>query len=110
MKIFALVYRSICLNVVCDDEFEAAIKQHFCRSEKIISASSKKPTYTLVVTAHIRTIDGIYHKMVDKWFNYSTLDCWIDNDKKLAISPTSMRIVIQIKRIALFLPHWNWHN
>lgn len=83
MKNFALVYRSICLNIVCDDEFEDVIKQHFCSSEKIISTSSKNPTYTIVVTAHIRTIDGIYHKMVDKWFNYSTLDCWIDNVKKI---------------------------
>lgn len=83
MKNFALVYRSICLNVACDDEFEDVIKQHFCGSKKIISTSSKNPTYTIVVTAHIRTIDGIYHKMVDKWFNYSTLDCWIDNVKKI---------------------------
>ena len=83
MKNFALVYRSICLNVVCDDEFEDVIKQHFCGSKKIISTSSKNPTYTIMVTAHIRTIDGIYHKMVDKWFNYSTLDCWIDNVKKI---------------------------
>lgn len=82
MKNFALVYRNICLNVVCDDELEIVIKQHFCNSEKIISKSLEKPTYTLIVTAHIRTIDGIYHKMVDKWFNYSTLDCWIDNSKK----------------------------
>lgn len=83
MKNFALVYRNICLNVVCDDEFEDVIKQHFCGSKKIISTSSKNPTYTIIITAHIRTIDGIYHKMVDKWFNYSTLDCWIDNVKKI---------------------------
>lgn len=82
MKKFALIYRSICLNVICDDEFENVIKQHFCNSQRIIYTSPENPTYTIMITAHIRTIDGNYHKMVDKWFNYSTLDCWIDNNKK----------------------------
>ena len=83
MKTFALVHRNVCLNVICDDEFENVIKEHFCKSTKLIFENSKSPTYTLCVTAQIRTIDGIYHKMVDKWFNYSTLDCWIDNSKRI---------------------------
>lgn len=80
MKNFALFYRDIYLNIVCDDEFENIIKQHFCNSKKIISKSSKKPTYTLIISSITKNIDGIHHKKVDKWFNGSTLDCWINND------------------------------
>ena len=36
MKTFALVHRNVCLNVICDDEFENVIKEHFCKSTKLI--------------------------------------------------------------------------
>lgn len=82
MKKFALVYRNIYLNIVCEDEFENVIKQHFCNSNKIILNSSSVPTYTLIVTSHIKVTNCTYYKMVDKWFNYSSMDCWIDDHKK----------------------------
>jgi len=83
MKTFAIVHRNIYLKVLCDVEFENVIKQHLLGSVKINSIITRVPTYTLVVTNSPYSTTGIYHQMIYRWFNYSTLDCWIDNTKKL---------------------------
>lgn len=83
MKEFGVVHRKICLKVICQDEYENIIKQHFWGNANIIYNLLEEPTYTLIVSNKLSSPKGVYHKMVDKWFNYSTLDCWIDNSRKI---------------------------
>ena len=83
MKEFGIVHREIYLKIICQDEYEIVIKQHFKGNINIIYNISHEPTYTLIVSNNINKANGIYHKMIDKWFNYSSLDCWIDNNQRL---------------------------
>lgn len=81
MREFDLVYRDIKLRVICDSYIENIVKDHFANHLEFREPNGS-PTYTLIVTENALKIGGQYYKMVDKWFDNATLDCYIDNTNK----------------------------
>lgn len=81
MNSFDIVYGDIRLRIICDSDITPIIKKHFF-NHKIIEASSVEPTYTLILSSEQIDISGNHYKMVDKWFDNASLDCYINNDIK----------------------------
>ncbi len=81
MREFDLVYRDIKLRVICDSYIENIVKDHFANHLEFKNPSGS-PIYTLIVTEKLLKLNGQYYKMVDKWFDNATLDCYIDNTNK----------------------------
>lgn len=79
---FDLVYRNIRLRVVCCKYIEELIKKHF-QSHIIFEEVNNEATYSLIISDNILKPRGNYYKMIDKWFDNATLDCYIDNKSKI---------------------------
>lgn len=82
MKEFDLVYRNIRLRIICDEYMESLIKIHFMNHINF-EESTNKPSYTLIISDKLLKVSGEHYKMVDKWFDNATLDCYIDNKDKI---------------------------
>lgn len=81
MKTFCLVYNDISLLITCDEYMEELIKHHFL-NHALIFTDYPNPTYKLIISDNLKKISGTHYKMVDKWFDNATLDCFIDNTSK----------------------------
>lgn len=78
MKIFDIIYNEICLRIICEPQFENMIKNHLY-GHAIFEEPQGNATYTLYISENKIIKPGLYQKIVDKWFNYATADCYIDN-------------------------------
>lgn len=83
MEILDLIYNDIILRVKCDEKTTRLIKNHFTNYAKINNKNCKNPTYTLNFFNKRQEIDGEHYKMIDKWFNNATLDCYLDNKNRV---------------------------
>lgn len=79
---FDIIYRNIHLRICCNGEYENIIKNSFL-NHVIISEAVGTPTYTLVISQNITNYSGNHYKLVDKWLDNATLDCYIDNTNRI---------------------------
>lgn len=82
MEEFDLVYKNIRLRVECDKYIEKLVNDHLL-NHITFNKSNEIPTYSIVIGDNIKNTHGLYYRMVDKWFNNATLDCYIDNKNKI---------------------------
>lgn len=82
MSEFDIVYKNIKLRVLCDKFMVEPIKNHFNNHAYFFEVAGV-PTYTVVIGENIRNYTGSYYRMIDKWFDNSSLDCYIDNKNKI---------------------------
>ena len=78
MEEFDLVYRDIRLRICCDYEIANIVKNHFYGHIKLEKPEGN-PTYLLIVEDNLELKDIACYKKVDKWFDYASLDFYIDN-------------------------------
>lgn len=100
MKEFSLVYNNIVLNVICDEYMERLIKEHF-KNHLLFSEYKSNPTYTLVISENISKPTGKYYRMIDKWFDNATLDCYIDNNSKICYSTNFQASTLEYKYLLI---------
>jgi len=81
MKTFCLTYNNINLLITCDDYMKDIIERHFL-NHATITSNHPNPTYKLIISDNLEYYNGDYYKMIDKWFDNATLDCFIDNKNK----------------------------
>lgn len=79
---FDIVYKDIKLRIICKDDFAIMIKNHLEGHVKF-NAPIGKATYTLNISEERAIRTGLYGKIIDKWFNYATADCYIDDENKI---------------------------
>ena len=82
MEEFDLVYRDIRLRICCDHNILNIIKKHFLGHINFEKANGN-PTYLVIVNDNIFMKNGLYYRKVDKWFNYASLDFYIDNPNRV---------------------------
>ena len=74
MKTFALVHRNVCLNVICDDEFENVIKEHFCKSTKLIFENSKSPFFIQIPPNVLYVVVTLFlQRFIKPLYNYNMI-------------------------------------
>ena len=100
MKEFSLVYNNIVLNVICDEYIERLIKDHF-KNHLTFSEYNSDPTYTLIISEKISKPNGKYYRMIDKWFDNATLDCYIDNSSKICFSTNFQASTLEYKNLLI---------
>ena len=76
---FDVVYKHLKLRVFCTKKYEEMIKKHLNGHVKFKEPIGKE-TYRLCITDDENIKPGLCSKIIDKWFNYATADCYIDND------------------------------
>ena len=79
---FDIVYRDIKLRVICKENFSIMIKNHLRGHVKFCEPIGNA-TYNLHISEDSNIKNGLYGKIVDKWFNYATADCYIDDKNKI---------------------------
>lgn len=79
---FDIIYRDIKLRVICKSEFVVMIKNHLEGHVKFCEPCGNA-TYTLCISEDDKIQNGLYEKIIDKWFNYATADCYIDDKNKI---------------------------
>jgi len=82
MEEFDIVYRDIKLRIICKIDFAIMIKNHLKGHAKFYEPYGNA-TYTLNINEDNKVKPGKYGKIIDKWFNYATADCYIDNQNKI---------------------------
>ena len=100
MKEFSLVYNNIVLNVICDEYIEQLIKEHF-KNHLLFSECNSNLTYTLIISENILKPNGKYYRMVDKWFDNATLDCYIDNSSKMCFATNFQASTIEYRNLLI---------
>ena len=100
MKEFSLVYNNIVLNVICDEYIERLIKDHF-KNHLTFTEYNSDPTYTLIISEKISKPNGKYYRMIDKWFDNATLDCYIDNSSKICFSTNFQASTLEYKNLLI---------
>lgn len=79
---FDIVYKDIKLRVICKETFGIMIKNHLKGHVKFCEPIGNA-TYSLHISEDSNLKNGLYGKIVDKWFNYATADCYIDDKNKI---------------------------
>jgi len=79
---FDVVYKDIKLRIICKESFVIMIKKHLEGHVKFEEPNGKA-TYTLNISEDKTIKKGLYGKIIDKWFNYATADCYIDDTNKI---------------------------
>ena len=82
MREFDIVYNNIRLRIACDIKIQALLIKHF-NNHVLFTEPIGKPTYSLIVEDDAKTKSGEYFRMIDKWFEYATLDAYIDNKNRI---------------------------
>lgn len=82
MTEFDIVYRDIKLRVVCKSKFAVMIMKHLEGHVKFCEPIGEA-TYILNISEDNTVRNGLYGKIIDKWFNYATADCYIDDKNKI---------------------------
>lgn len=78
MTKFDIFYKNNKLRVCCDEYIEKMVKEHLVGHINICDPIGEF-TYKLVIGDNLKFVNGMHYKMVDKWFENATLDCYIDN-------------------------------
>lgn len=78
MEEFDLVYKNIILRICCASEIAKIVKEHFL-GHVIVKEPSGDATVTLIVSEKLIIKNCEKYSKVDKWFNYASLDFYIDN-------------------------------
>ena len=83
MREFDIVYRNIRIRITCNEIIENQLREHFgnhVNFEEPVGDS----TYKLVISDSEKIMPNAKHyKMIDKWFEYASLDCYIDDNNKI---------------------------
>lgn len=83
MKKFYLFHNEIYLEIICEDIYEKEIREHFCGDMVSDNANVIIPFYTLIIVDKVIKTSGIKECLVNEVFGHATMDCWIDNEKKI---------------------------
>ena len=81
MEELDLVYRDIRLRVCCDIDTLNIIKSYFNGHINYENVNGEA-TYSLIVMDNLKVTNCLYYKKVDKWFDYASLDFYINNEIK----------------------------
>ncbi len=100
MKEFSLVYKNISLNITCDEYIELLIKEHF-QNHLTFSQRQYNPTYSLIIAENLNNYSGTYFKMIDKWFDNATLDCYINNLNKTCYATNFQATSLEYKNLLI---------
>ena len=79
-----LKHHEIVLKIFCDDEYEKVIKNHF-KTGIVIKTDvddMEIAMYNLFITNSLYKSEGVYSRIVDDYFDFTSFDCWINNSLK----------------------------
>lgn len=100
MKEFDIQYKDIILKVICDEYIRNLIYTHFFNHVNFLP-STKNSTYTLIISDKIPQLKGIGYKMIDKWFDNATLDCYIDNENRICYATNFLASTIEYRNLLI---------
>lgn len=82
MQEYDIVYKDIRLRLVCEETIMRDVINYFY-NRVIIEDPRGIPTYQVVVNDNAVVKDCLYYRKVDKWFDYASLDFYINNNDQI---------------------------
>lgn len=99
-KDFIISYNGIDLRIICDNYIELLVKEHF-KNHLFFKENSDSLSFTLMISDCILNTNGAHFKMIDKWFEYATLDCYIDYENRICYATNFDAVNDEFKKLLI---------